>query len=195
MAASPMPRLTPEEYLAIERAAEFKSEYYDGQMFAMAGGSLPHSILPTQLAAALVNDLRGRGGRVANSDLKVRVSPKGPFVYPDLTVFCGEPQLADDYRDVLLNPRVVFEVLSKSSEAYDRGMKFEFCREIESLQEYVLISQSKPLIEVYLREPNSKWLLSSYSGLDAVCPLGSIDCSIKLADGYEGVKPGDQFGD
>jgi Uma2 family endonuclease len=191
MAASPMPRLTPEEYLAIERAAEFKSEYYDGQMFAMAGGTLPHSILPMRLAAALINGLGSRGCEVAGSDLKIRVSPKGPFVYPDLTVYCGEPQLADDYRDVLLNPRAVFEVLSKSSEGYDRGLKFEFYRGIESLQEYVIVSQSKPLIEVYLRQPDSKWLLSSYSGMDAVCPLASIDCSIRLVDVYQRVKLGD----
>jgi Uma2 family endonuclease len=182
MAASPMPRLTPEEYLAIERAAEFKSEYYDGQMFAMAGGTLPHSILPMRLAAALINGLGSRGCEVAGSDLKIRVSPKGPFVYPDLTVYCGEPQLADDYRDVLLNPRAVFE---------DRGLKFEFYRGIESLQEYVIVSQSKPLIEVYLRQPDSKWLLSSYSGMDAVCPLASIDCSIRLVDVYQRVKLGD----
>ena len=186
-----MPGLTPEEYLAIERAAEFKSEYYDGQMFAMAGGSLPHSILPMRLAAALINGLGRRDCEVASSDLKIRVSPKGPFFYPDLTVYCGEPELADDYRDVLLNPRVVFEVLSKSSEGYDRGLKFEFYREIESLQEYVLVSQSKPLIELYLRQPDSKWLLSSYSGMDAVCRLASIDCSIRLLDIYQRVKLGD----
>ena len=191
MAASTLPLLTPEEYLAIERAAEFKSEYYNGQMFAMSGGSLPHSILPMQLAAALVNALRGSGCRVASSDLKVRVAPMGPFFYPDLTVFCGTPQLADDYNDVLLNPRVVFEFLSKSSEAYDRGRKFDAYRKIESLQEYVLVSQREPHIEVYLRQPQGKWLLSHYVGLDAECILSSLDCSINLSDIYEGVKLGD----
>ena len=121
--------------------AEFKSEYYDGQMFAMSGGSLPHSTIPMQLAAALVNALRGRGCRVASSDLRVRVSAKGPFFYPDLKVFCGEPQLADDHQDILLNPRVLYSrFFPPSSEAFDRGLKFEAYSEIESLEEYILIS-------------------------------------------------------
>lgn len=191
MAASPLPRLTPEQYLSIERSAEFKSEYYDGQMFAMSGGSLPHSTIPMQLAAALVNALRGRGCRVASSDLRVRVSAKGPFFYPDLKVFCGEPQLADDHQDILLNPRVLFEVLSPSSEAFDRGLRFEAYSEIESLEEYVLVSQSKPRIEVYTRQQAGKWLLSSYSGMEAECRLSSLDCSVRLAEIYDGVAFGD----
>jgi len=121
----------------------------------------------------------------------VRDSTSGPFVYPDLTVYCGEPQLADDYRDVLLNPRVVFEVLSHSSEAYDRGLKFEAYRRIESLQEYVLVSQSKPYIEVFLRQPQGQWLLTCFDGMDSIAVLASIDSSIALSEVYEGVKLAD----
>jgi len=192
MAASPLPtRLTPEEYLAIEREAEFKSEYYDGQMFAMSGGSLPHSVLPARLTAALSRSVRARGCEVTNSELRVRVTPRGPFFYPDISIYCGEPQLADDYRDVLLNPLVVIEVLSKSTEAHDRGFKFDAYRKIESLQEYVLVSQKEPHIEVYLRQPQGKWLLSHYVGMDAVCVFSSLDCYVSLSDIYEGIALGD----
>src|SRR6266481_5690950 len=110
MSAHAIPRLSPEEYLNIERQAEFKSEYYDGAMFAMAGGSLAHSNIPLRLAIALARQLDGKGCTLADSDLRVRISPRGPFFYPDLTVVCGHPQLADDYHDTLLNPSVVFEV-------------------------------------------------------------------------------------
>jgi len=182
-----MPTLTPEQYLAIERSADIKSEYYEGQMFAMSGGSLPHSLIPAQLTAALVYALRGRGCRVVTSDLKVRVSAQGPYFYPDLTVYCGEPQLADDHKDILLNPRVLFEVLSPSSEAFDRGLKFEAYSGIESLQEYVPVSQSRPRMEVYTRQPEGKWLLSAYTGLEAECRFSSLDCSVRLAEIYDGI--------
>jgi Uma2 family endonuclease len=187
MAAHPLPRLTPQQYLDIERAAELRSEYYDGQMYAMSGGSLEHSLIPMQAGAALVNALRGRSCRVASSDLRVRVSSTGPFYYPDISVYCGEPQLADDYRDTLLNPRAILEVLSKSTENYDRGLKFDAYRQIESLHEYVLIWQSEPRIEVWLRQPEGRWKGSYYAGMDAVCVLESLDCSTTLADVYEGI--------
>src|SRR5947209_2119675 len=124
MAANPITRLTPEQYLAVERKAELKSEYHDGQMFAMSGGSVAHALLPARIIAAVAPGLRSGGCDVATSDLRVRVSAAGPFFYPDLTIYCGEPQLVDEYRDVLLNPSVIFEVVSRSSEAYDRGFKF-----------------------------------------------------------------------
>jgi Uma2 family endonuclease len=187
MSAHAMPFFTPEEYLEIERAAEFKSEYYDGQIFAMSGGTLPHALIPTNLAIAIGAALRSRKCRVVDSDLRVRISPRGPFVYPDLTIYCGEPELADDHKDILLNPMVVFEVLSKSSEAHDRGHKFSEYRKIPSLQEYVLISQTEPRIEVFLRQPEGKWMLTEFVGLDATCHLASVDCNFALASVYDGV--------
>jgi Uma2 family endonuclease len=187
MSAMPVPRLTPEQYLEIERAAEFKSEYYDGQMFAMSGGLLPHSMIGVKLASALDAALRGRGCVVTNSDLRVGITSKGPFFYPDASVCCGEPQLSDDYKDTLLNPTVIFEVLSDSTEAFDRGKKFAAYRRIGTLREYVLVSQTEPLAERYSRNPEGQWTLTEFSGTDAMCTLHSISCDIALADIYRDV--------
>jgi Uma2 family endonuclease len=187
MSAMPVPRLTPEQYLEIERAAEFKSEYYDGQMFAMSGGLLPHAMIGAKLCSALVVALRGRKCIVTNSDMRVRVAKKGPFFYPDVTVCCGEPQLADDYKDTLINPTVVFETPSPSSEAFDRGKKFAAYRRIEALREYVLVSQTEPLVERYSRNPDGQWTLTEFTGTDAICTLQSISCDIALADIYRDV--------
>jgi Uma2 family endonuclease len=187
MSAASIPRLTPEQYLEIDRAAEFRSEYIDGEMFAMSGGRVAHSRISLKLGGALDAALMARNCVVTGPDLRVRVAKQGPFFYPDVTVCCGEPQLADDYSDVLLNPTVVFEVLSPSSEAYDRGKKFAAYRCIESLREYVLVSQTEPFVESYLRGPDGKWIFTDFRGLDAVCKLASIDCEIKLADVYRNV--------
>ena len=187
MSAMPVPRLTPEQYLEIERAAEFKSEYFDGEMFAMSGGLLPHSLISAALITALTVTLRGRKCRAFGSDTRVRVVKQGPFFYPDVSVYCGEPQLADDYKDTLLNPTLVIEVLSPSSEAFDRGKKFAAYRRIDSLREYVLVSQTEPNVESYLREPDGRWTLTEFSGTDAICSLKSIACEIPLADIYRDV--------
>jgi Uma2 family endonuclease len=187
MSAHAVHRISPEEYLEIERAADFKSEYYDGQMFAMSGGSFPHAVIPLRLAALLIPHLDFIGCAVANSDLRVRVAARGPFVYPDLTICCGQPDLADDHKDILLNPRVVFEVLSKSSEAHDRGYKFALYRQIESLQDYVLVSQTEARIEVFSRGGEGQWILHEFVGPDAVCRIPSIDCELALAAVYAGV--------
>jgi Uma2 family endonuclease len=187
MSAHAIPRLSPEEYLKIERTAEFKSEYYDGAMFAMSGGSLAHSLIPSRVAASLFGQLDGKGCLVANSDLRLRISAKGPFYYPDLTVICGKPQLADDHKDTLLNPTVIFEVLSKSSEAYDRGHKFAEYRRVESLRDYVLVSQMEARIEVFSRTEAGKWQLAEFVGADAMCVIPSVGCEIALAEVYRDV--------
>jgi Uma2 family endonuclease len=186
MAAQQTPRLTPEEYLAIERAAEFKSEYYDGQMFAMSGGTFPHVLTISNLSYSIRNALSGRGCRVLSSDLRVRASGSA-YCYPDVAVVCETPRFADDQKDTLLNPTVLVEVLSKSTWAYDRGIKFAQYRKIESLQEYVLVWQSEPHIEVYQRGPGSEWILREFAGIDAVAHLSSVGCDIPLAAVYEGV--------
>jgi Uma2 family endonuclease len=187
MSAKAVPRLTPEQYLEIDRAAEVRSEYYDGEMFAMSGGRAPHAIISFALGAALIGALRGRRCIVTGSDLRVRVSEGGPFFYPDVSVCCGEMQLADDYKDTLLNPAVIFEVLSPSSEGYDRGKKFAAYRRIDSLREYVLVSQTELSIETYLKGPDDKWTLTEFTGTDAICSLKSIGCEITLADIYRDV--------
>jgi Uma2 family endonuclease len=184
----PLPYLTPEEYLRLERAAEFKSEYYYGQMFAMSGGRLPQALLPARITAALAPLIGVRGFEIATSDLRVQASPSGPYFYPDLTVYCGEAQLADQHQDMLLNPRVIFEVLSKSSEAYDRGVKFDEYRKIGSLQEYVLVWQTEPRIEVWRRPVSgSEWVGAYYAGIDDACRLESLGCSISLNDIYRNI--------
>jgi Uma2 family endonuclease len=187
MSAHAIPFLTPEQYLDVERKAEFKSEYYAGRMFAMAGGTLAHALIPMNIAAQVREALGKRNCRAVNSDLRVRISESGPFVYPDLSIYCGEPKLADGHKDTLLNPQVVFEVLSPSSEAHDRGHKFSQYRKIPSLQEYVLVSQTEPRIEVFLRQPEGKWILTEYVGLDAICSLASVGCSVSLSAVYDGV--------
>ncbi len=187
MSAHAVPRLTPEEYLKIDREAEIRSEYHDGQMFAMSGGTLPHSLLKVRLVGALARALQGRRCEVTDSDLRVAISAQGPFVYPDAAIYCGEPRLADNYRDTLLNPTILFEVLSKSSEAYDRGHKFAQYRRIDSLREYVLISQTEPRIEIFAKGPYGKWTLTEFLGEAATCELVSVGVEIPLAEVYRDV--------
>src|SRR5262249_47890138 len=129
---------------------------------------------------------------VMPSDMRLRVSPQGLYTYPDIIVACGEPKFAGDQRDTLVNPTVVLEVLSPSTEGYDRGFKSEQYRSIESLQEYGLISQVRPHIEVFRRQPHGKWLLSDFGGLEAVCRLESIGCEIALSEIYEKVNFGEK---
>src|SRR5262245_55241175 len=142
MAAPYQPRITPAEYLVMERAAEFRSEYHEGRVHAMPGSTYDHVVITGNLAFALRSSL-GKSGTVA-SDLRVRVSPEGLYTYPDLVIICGEPKFADASRDTLINPMVLVEVFSPSTEARDRGFKFAQYRAIESVQEYLLISQTEP---------------------------------------------------
>jgi Uma2 family endonuclease len=188
MTAALPARIPPEEYFELERTAEIKSEYYDGQMFAMSGGTLAHSLLEGQLVSELRIRLRGKGCRQATSNLRVAITPRGPFVYPDASVYCGAPQLLEKFRDTLLHPTVVFEILSKSTEAYDRGAKSAQYRRVESLQEYVLISQTEMRVEVVSRRPEGKWTLAEYVGAEAVAPLASIGIELPLADLYEDIQ-------
>ena len=176
--------MTPEQYLEIERASEARSEYFNGRMYAMSGGSYNHVRIIGNLAWELRNALKERSCEVVTSDLRVRVSPAGLYTYPDVTVVCGEPKFADDQKDTLLNPVFIAEVLSPSTEAYDRGFKSAQYRKLESLQEYALISQAEPRVEVFRRRPGGDWLLSEAAGLDAACRFDSLDCRIALADIY-----------
>lgn len=186
MSAYPQPRLlTDEEYLALDRAAQFRSEFYQGVMYAMSGGSRAHGLIGTALGRELGNAFKGRPCWVVTHDLRVRISPGGLYAYPDAAVVCGEEQYADDQKDVLLNPTVIVEVLSPSTEAYDRGLKSEQYRKIASLKEYALVSQDKPHIEIYSRQAGDQWLLTEYSGIEAACRFESVDCTIPLAELYD----------
>lgn len=187
MSLQPRTYLTPEEYLAIERKAEFKSEYFNGEMFAMAGASERQVLIVTNLVAELRGQLRRRPCTVYSTDLRVRVSPTGLYTYPDVVVVCGQPQLADDQKDTLLNPTVIIEVLSDSTKDYDRGGKFQHYRTLASLTEYVLVAQDKCHVEHCVRQPENRWLLSETDELKDTIHLSSIECNLALVEVYDKV--------
>jgi Uma2 family endonuclease len=176
-------RMTEAEYLAFERASDTKHEYIDGHVYAMTGGSPAHSLISSYTGNSLMNQLQGQPCAVYNSDVKIKANRD--YVYADVSVVCGEPQYKD--KDILLNPIVVIEVLSPSTEQYDRGRKFHQYRQLESLQEYLLIAQNSPHIERYLRQSDGTWLYADAIGLDTSLELPSIGCTLALADVYEKV--------
>jgi Uma2 family endonuclease len=186
MSAVPKPYISPEEYLERERQAETKSEYFAGEIFAMAGGSPEHSLIAANVTGGLWTQLRESPCTAYNSDMKVR-STTEHFAYPDVTVVCGEAQFGGNEGDVLLNPTLIVEVLSPTTEAWDRGGKFEQYRQRESLQEYVLIAQDRPHVERFARQPDGQWLMSERSGLDARLPLPAIRCELVLSEVYRKV--------
>ncbi|NUQ62714.1 MAG: Uma2 family endonuclease [Pirellulales bacterium] len=191
MTTVPKRHLTPEEYLAKERKAEFKSEYYDGEMFAMSGASREHNLIAGNVNGEARNQLRDRPCEVYQSDMRVKVSRTGLYTYPDVVIVCGEPRFEDAEVDTLLNPTVVFEVLSKSTEGYDRGTKSEHYRRIPSLREYVLIAQDRCHVERFSRQPDNRWLLWESEDLEAILDLPSVGCEMKLSDIYAKVELGE----
>lgn len=184
MSAAPQKRYTPQEYLALERAAPFKSEYYRGEILARAGANRQHCRIGVNLVARLGQQLRPTPCEAFGSDMRVRVLPTGLYTYPDVSVACGELEFEDRAADTLLNPKAIFEVLSKSTEAYDRGKKFDHYRHIPSLTEYVLVSQTEPLVERFVRQPDDSWRLTVFRGLEAVLELEAVPCRLRLADIY-----------
>ncbi len=174
------PPITPEEYLTRERLAEIESEYYDGEIFAMAGVSREHSLITSNVTAEFSAQLFDRPCEVHTSDMKVRAT-ETTFAYPDATVVCGEPEFADEETDVLLSPTLIVEVLSRTTEAWDRGGKFERYQQRASLLEYVLIAQDRPRVERYSRQADGQWLLSVVEGLDKVLALPAIGCELQMA--------------
>ncbi len=187
MSALPLPekRMSETEYLLFERSSEIKHEYVNGEIYAMSGASIKHNTIVGNLIGAMHSQLRKKPCTVFPSDLKVRAPFSRTYSYPDVTVVCGEPIVSDSYADVLLNPTVIFEVLSPSTERYDRGRKFLHYREIESLQEYVLVAQDAPRIERFIRDSEVTWRFSDVSGLAATLELPSVGCVLALADVYE----------
>ena len=192
MSAQPQPRLTPEQYLEIERAAEIRSEYYNGRMYAMSGGTHPHAIVMGNLGSELRIALKKGPCLVTTSDMRVRVNKSGLYTYPGIVVVCDPPQYGDGRHDTLLNPALIIEVLSPSTEAYDRGFKFAQYRTLESLQEYGLVSQSEPRVEIFRRQPSGDWLLSESAGMHAVCRFDSVGCTIAVKDIFDKVTFGDE---
>jgi Uma2 family endonuclease len=193
VSTQPKTFLTLEEYLEIERKAEYKSEYCDGEMFAMAGAGENHNQLVMNLAIGLGSQFRSRPCRVYSNDMRVRVVATGLYTYPDVVVVCGERRYLDERRDTLLNPSLLIEVLSPSTEAYDRGRKFESYRSIESLSEYLLVASDRVHVDLYTRQPDGRWLLTSASRLEDSLDLQSAGFRLALAELYEKVDlPGSQ---
>jgi Uma2 family endonuclease len=187
MSAAPKAKLTPAEYLAVERKAAFKSEYLNGEAFAMAGASLPHTRIKDNIARALNNQFQGGPCIAVTSDLRVKVSATGLYTYPDVVVYCGPPEMEDDRRDTLLNPKVIIEVLSDSTERYDRGLKFRHYERIESFQEYILVAQDESAVERRVRQSGWDWRLTTIAGLDAELEFVTVPARIPLSEIYAGV--------
>jgi Uma2 family endonuclease len=188
MSALPEAKMTVEQYLAFERASETRHEFLNGEVFALAGASRKHNIIGGNVYASLHSLLRKRPCEVYQNDMRVKIRRKGHYAYPDIVVVCGTAKFEDDKQDTLLNPTVIVEVLSPSTEIYDRGMKFQYYRTVESLQEYVLISQDQIQIEHFTRQNDGLWLLSDLNRIDVALELPSIECKVPLADIYEKVE-------
>jgi Uma2 family endonuclease len=188
MTVQTQPRYTFEDYLAAEREAEIRHEYVNGQVFSMVGASENHNIIVANLTTLLLTQMKGRPCLVYANDMKVRIDAENACKYPDITALCGEREFLDNRRDVLLNPSLIIEVLSASTEAYDRGEKFALYRRLPSLEEYVLTSQEKNRIELYTKQPDGGWLLKEYNDDHDQIVLLSIDCELLLGDIYDKVE-------
>jgi Uma2 family endonuclease len=177
-----------EDYLAAERAGcDVKHEYVNGEVFAMTGASFNHNLIVLNLGSELRAGLKGRACHVLPSDMRVRIEAANAGKYPDLVALCEVPRFHDDRQDVLLNPALIVEVLSTSTEAYDRGGKFATYRRLPSLEEYVLVSQHQPLVEVFTRQPDGRWVLSETEGLDAEVIFASLGCRVAMREIYDKV--------
>jgi len=187
MSTQPQPRLTPQQYLAWERQQETRHEFFDGEIFAMTGASREHNLVCLNTAASLHNQLRGKPCEVYNNDMRVKVSETGMYTYPDIVAACTEPQFEDAEVDTLLNPVLIIEVLSDSTEQYDRGAKFRHYRTLESLQDYLLVAQAECRVEHYVRAAAGGWLLTEYGGRDNTIDLAAVGCRLLLRDMYERV--------
>lgn len=187
MTAQPQSCLTPEQYLEFERKSKAKHEYFAGTMFLMAGGSARHNRIAGSTYAALYAQLRRRHCNVYSSDMRVKIVQTGLYTYPDVSVVCGNEQYEDSKEDTLLNPIVIIEVLSPSTEKHDRGKKFQHYRTLLSLREYLLIAQDECHIERYTRQPDNTWVFSEVTGRDQMIELSSIQCVLEVAEVYEKV--------
>ena len=182
--------LTPEEYLDWERKSDTKHEYLRGEIIAMSGASREHSLIVTSISGELYIQLKEGICEVHTNDMRVRTHPETSYFYPDVVVVCGEPRFEDNAFDTLLNPIVLVEVLSPSTQAYDRGEKFKNYQQLTSLQEYILVSQDEVHIEHYRRQ-ETQWKLTEFRSLENVLSLTAIECALSLEDIYRRVELGE----
>jgi Uma2 family endonuclease len=191
VSAVPKRKLTAEQYLAIEREAEFKSEFYAGEMFAMAGASRDHNRIKDNLIGELGARFKGGPCQTFSSDQRVKIDATGLFTYPDVVIVCGPEAFDPRDPDTLLNPTAIIEILSPSTERYDRGTKFTHYQQIPSLVEYVLVSQDEPHVDRFVRQPDGTWVLTVYAdpagSFSLASPPGPVPVSVPLADVYRGV--------
>ena len=187
MAGAPLPLVHPDEYLRIERQAEFRSEFVNGHVYAMSGGTGAHSALIAAFAAQLITILGERNCLVTVADLRLQIGKQAAYVYPDVMVTCGGLQYADGHQDLLVNPIVVVEVLSPSTERYDRTGKFALYRKVASLREYVLVSQNEKRVEWYTRNEEGNWEYREAVGDEGVCHLALLSVAMELSALYRNI--------
>ena len=187
MASQPQARVSPQEYLALERTGGARHEYLAGDVFAMGGASERHNLIVANIVRELGTQLKGRPCKTYASDMRVKVPATSLYAYPDVVVVCGQAQFDDEQKDTLLNPTVLVEVLSKSTEAYDRGEKAGHYRKLDTLAEYVLIAQDKWHVEHYVRQPDNQWLLSETDDVHQTMALPAIECTLALGEVYDKV--------
>ncbi len=177
-------KFSAEDYLAMERNHPEKHQFFDGEIFLMGGASPTHNLITTNIIGELRFAMKHQPCRVYANDLRVKVDPSGLYTYPDVVVSCGEERFDDEQKDTLLNPIVLIEVLSESTEAYDRGGKFAHYRQLDSMQHYILVSQTEPLVECFSRHTDEGWLFSEARGLDATLSISSLECQLALTEVY-----------
>ncbi len=182
------PFVTAEEYLRLERAAEYKSEYFAGEIFAMAGASPPHSLITANVIRELGNSLKGNRCAPYDGNLRFWIPATGLYTYPDVSVICGPLELVPGHHDMVTNPTLLLEVLSDSTERYNRGTKFDHFRTLPSFVEYVWVSQKEPAVDVFFRQADGAWRLIPVRGRDAVAPLQSLGIGLRLAEVYERIE-------
>lgn len=186
MSSMPTPRFTPEQYLEMERKADYKSEYLRGEIFAMAGASYEHNLVVANVLGELRAALRGGPCRAVANDLRVQVASSTLYTYPDVVVICGQPQFADAALDTLLNPSVIVEVLSPSTELFNRGEKWAYYQRLASLTDYVLVAQDKARVEHYARQ-GAQWILTVAEGVASKITPEAVGCALTLAGIYENI--------
>lgn len=189
MSSQPQKRCTAAEYLTLERQAQQRNEFFNGQIFAMAGASRAHNLIALNVGSELRSQFRGRPCEAYVADMRLKVSASGLYTYPDVIALCGQPVFEDAHVDTLVNPAVIVEVLSDSTEAFDRGERFAQYRRLESLRDYVLIAQNKVRVEHYVRQ-GDQWVLSEASAIGSSIHLASIGCDLAINAIYEKVEFG-----
>ena len=191
MSTQPQTFLTPEQYLELENQAERRSEYLNGEIFLMAGATPRHVRVTTNIVIAAGLRLRGGSCQVYSTDLRLCVNETGLYTYPDVLIVCGQPRFDGLDPNSLVNPTVIFEVLSPSTQDYDRGRKFTHYRSLSSLKEYVIVAQESVRVEKYARQPDGSWLFTETADPEAEIRLDSIDCELPLSEVYSNVSFGD----